>query len=81
MPLYAYRCQACQTHFEIRKSMNDVDTATECPKCQSLETKRVISAVPVFTSSNNGQNRVLAGASPCSACSVAGSGCATCHPR
>ncbi|WP_240550075.1 FmdB family zinc ribbon protein [Phototrophicus methaneseepsis] len=76
-----YRCQACQTHFEVRKPMAEVDTDAECPECHSLETRRLISTVAVFSSSSNGQPRALAGASPCSACSAAGPACASCHPR
>ena len=81
MPRYTYRCQACQTQFEVRKHMADVDTDTLCPECQSLETQRLISNVAIFSSSTNGQVRALAGSSPCSGCGAAGSGCATCHPR
>lgn len=81
MALYAYRCQSCQTYFQVRKPMANVDNPTECPQCESLETQRLISTVAVFSSAGDRQRRALAGAPSCAGCSVVGTGCASCNPR
>jgi putative FmdB family regulatory protein len=33
MPLYDYKCVACEKVFEVKRSINDPDP-TECPDCK-----------------------------------------------
>ena len=45
MPLYDYRCQACDHVFELRQSFSSEPVAT-CPSCNN-GAQRVIHSVPV----------------------------------
>lgn len=42
MPLYEYRCDACQAEFELQVSFAKADAA-ECPECGSQEVTRLVS--------------------------------------
>ncbi len=46
MPLYDYRCDHCQTIFEIRASFHEKDLGLKpvCPNCQNPETHQVLTA-------------------------------------
>lgn len=46
MPLYTYRCNACDYTFEVRQRMTD-EPLTECPSCGKGEARRVINPVGV----------------------------------
>ena len=43
MPLYEYRCTACEHTFELRQKFSD-PPATECPKCTGKVTKLISSS-------------------------------------
>ncbi len=47
MPLYDYRCHACDKVFEARHRFDDPSPA--CPNCGSVDVQRVILAVPLVT--------------------------------
>ena len=44
MPIYGYRCDACEVDFDVRKSVSDYDTPEACPECEG-DTRKLI--VPV----------------------------------
>jgi len=48
---YLYRCTPCKKEFEIEKSIFD-DGKKPCPRCKSLETHRVITAITVIYKTN-----------------------------
>lgn len=54
MPFYDYRCQDCDTTFEVKRSMSEQgETSTpDCTCCGSQETQRVFGNF--FSSSGNG---------------------------
>jgi putative FmdB family regulatory protein len=81
MPLYDYHCTDCDTDFEVRKHMAEIDNPAHCPVCNSLETRRVIRTVQVFSRGDDGRTRVLAGAPICSTCGLSSTACTTCRPR
>jgi putative FmdB family regulatory protein len=43
MPLYEYECKNCSNVFTVRKPLEKLDEGEKCPRCQSLNTKRLIS--------------------------------------
>ena len=43
MPIYEYRCQACDHELEAMQKMSD-DPLTECPECKQESLKKLISA-------------------------------------
>ncbi len=46
MPVYSFQCQDCQEVFDVRASFKEKEAGLQpqCPKCQSQETKQVITA-------------------------------------
>jgi len=45
MPLYEYRCNACQQTFELLRPMADRTLQAVCPGCESTTTMPLISRV------------------------------------
>ncbi len=44
MPIYEFKCAKCNDLFEILVRNQEEEAALHCPKCQSTEFERVISA-------------------------------------
>lgn len=44
MPIFEYRCQACQNLFEVLVQGSEASSAVACPKCQSGKVVKTISA-------------------------------------
>lgn len=44
MPIYEYRCADCDEKFEKLVRFAEADSEVTCPKCGSVQTKRLISA-------------------------------------
>ncbi|WP_447977417.1 FmdB family zinc ribbon protein [Candidatus Nitrospira bockiana] len=44
MPLYEYRCEACQERFEINQSITARAEDTVCPHCRAQKATRLMSA-------------------------------------
>ena len=46
MPVYDYRCLACEHEFQVVESISEHEahatSATKCPECSSDEVKRVL---------------------------------------
>ena len=47
MPLYTYRCHACNHELEARQRMSD-EPLKECPSCHQPQLRRVINQVGVM---------------------------------
>ncbi len=43
MPIYEYRCQACEDRFEVLTSYAERDRSQACPACSSRETRVLVS--------------------------------------
>jgi putative FmdB family regulatory protein len=70
MPIYEYECKECGEPFEKMVRFSEADFLPACPKCESKETRKKISAVVSFGSSGYGM--VSASGSNCG--SAGGSG-------
>ncbi len=44
MPIYEYRCSACGETFEKLRRIQDADLPLDCPRCESDEIDRLLSA-------------------------------------
>jgi len=44
MPLYEYRCDACEHEFEALQKMND-EPLLHCPACDEAQLRKLVSAV------------------------------------
>jgi putative FmdB family regulatory protein len=73
MPVYDYQCNNCKFSFEIRATIQEKEAGLHpvCPKCQSPETRQVLSA-GIFIFGGNKNNS----SNPSSCCGPnSGSGC------
>jgi putative FmdB family regulatory protein len=44
MPIYEYRCEACERRFEVLTSFAERERAKPCPTCESLQTRVLVSS-------------------------------------
>lgn len=78
MPTYEYVCADCETRFEVRRSIKQIDDPTTCPHCHSSRVARQISRVLAFSHSSDGSVSALGGGG-CATCSS--TACSTCASR
>lgn len=45
MPIYEYKCQACDIKFEVRRGFSE-SSGANCPRCQ-CQAQRIFSPVPI----------------------------------
>lgn len=71
MPVYSFQCQDCQEVFDVHATFKEKEAGLEpqCPKCQSQQTKQVITA-GLFIRGNDGASLSLPACGP-----SAGPGC------
>ena len=50
MPIYEYRCKACQHEFELMRPIARMDQPGPCPACKSRRIERRLSMFAVATS-------------------------------
>lgn len=82
MPIFEYKCNDCDNEFE--ELVFDRDECPPCPKCDSANTGKLMSAVRSRTSGgaseSGGESDTApapAAASGCAGCS--GGNCSSCH--
>ncbi|MBF0447708.1 MAG: zinc ribbon domain-containing protein [Magnetococcales bacterium] len=73
MPLYDYKCDACQHRFEESHSMSD-PAITVCPVCQKEQVRKILSTGGILSSSKGGQD-FSPPSSPCGAGACGGGVC------
>ncbi len=44
MPIYEYRCEACERRFEVLTSFAERDRAQACPSCESVRARVLVSS-------------------------------------
>ena len=44
MPIYEYRCEACDRRFEVLTSFAERDRSHTCPSCESSQTRVLVSS-------------------------------------
>jgi putative FmdB family regulatory protein len=44
MPMYEYECRACKERFEVLQKVDEDNSGLRCPKCDTDEPDRVLSA-------------------------------------
>ena len=76
MPTYEYVCSDCNTQFELRRSIKQIDDPATCPHCRGSHVARQISKVMAFSHGDSGSVSALGGGGGCGSCS--GTGCSTC---
>jgi len=71
MPIYEYRCSACNKKFDLLRPMSQAADQAECPKCKG-QAARIVSGFMA-----KGQHGPLGGGA-CASCHTFG-GCSSCH--
>jgi len=79
MPYYEYLCSDCETHFELKRSMKEIDDPANCPQCHSEHVARQVSLVMAFSHGDGGSVSALGGGGGCGSCSS--SACGSCASR
>jgi putative FmdB family regulatory protein len=79
MPTYEYVCADCQTQFELRRSIKQIDDPAACPECHSQRVARQISKVTAFSHGESGSVAALGNGGGCGSCG--GASCSTCASR
>lgn len=66
MPIYEYRCQRCGQQFDkLVRSLSQSVQAMTCPKCQSTDLRRLVSAPVVHSgSAGAGGSETIEAAAP-----------------
>ncbi|MDH5509535.1 MAG: zinc ribbon domain-containing protein [Nitrospinota bacterium] len=54
MPMYEFRCEKCGEKFERLLPYLEAKKTQECPRCEKLSGKRVVSAPSVSASQGSG---------------------------
>lgn len=75
MPYYEYVCSDCNTLFELKRSMKEIDDPATCPECKGEHVRRQISRVLAFAHGDGGSVSSLGGGG-CGSCG--GGACASC---
>lgn len=76
MPIYEYRCTACEDKFELLRPMSQADAEATCPRCNN-GARRVLSMFAAVSKGPGGESAPISGSSGCSSCSS--SSCSSCH--
>lgn len=48
MPIYEYRCEACQGKFDVLTSFANREGKQVCPSCESMKTNVLVSSFAAF---------------------------------
>jgi putative FmdB family regulatory protein len=72
MPLYEYLCDDCNTKFERRRAMQEIDAPTACPECDSEHVTRQISLFFALTAGDSAKGASNGGCGCGGACSCGG---------
>ena len=64
MPIYEYRCEACERRFEVLTSFAERDRTHVCPSCESSKTRVLVSSFAAIGAENGGFTSTLPMAPP-----------------
>lgn len=53
--IYEYKCEMCDTQFEATRKMDERNDPIECPKCGSMNPRRLM-GTPMFKTAGGGHN-------------------------
>ncbi len=68
MPIYEYRCQACEGTFDVLTSYAERDKAQVCPSCESTQTRVLVSSFASLGGTESGLSDVTPSAGGGCAC-------------
>jgi putative FmdB family regulatory protein len=76
MPIYEYLCKPCDSRFELLVSISRANEVC-CPKCGSLEVKRLMSTFASRSVGSDGSSHSHGGG--CAGCASGNCGSCGCH--
>ncbi len=65
MPIYEYRCESCETHFEVLQRVSATDKEVRCPHCGDEKVEKQFSTFAAAGGSNNVQSTGKSSRSSC----------------
>jgi putative FmdB family regulatory protein len=79
MPYYDYVCSDCNSKFEIKRCISQIDDPAACPECHSEHVSRQVSKVAAFSHGSGGDVSSLGGGGGGCGCGSCGGGtCGSC---
>ncbi len=79
MPYYDYVCSECNSKFELKRCISEIDDPAACPECHSEHVRRQVSRVAAFAHGDGGDVSALGGGGCGGGCASCGGGtCASC---
>jgi putative FmdB family regulatory protein len=79
MPIYEYRCEACERRFEKLTSFAERDRATVCPTCESTRTRVQVSSFAAIGGGAEFTSTLPMAPSAGGCCGGGGGSCACSH--
>lgn len=64
MPIYDYKCNDCDTKYEVFHKSKELENLVKCPTCESENSRKIISASN-FSGFSSGKSFPLPSSSPC----------------
>jgi putative FmdB family regulatory protein len=75
MPIYEYRCEACEGRFEVLTTFTERDRARLCPSCESSQTRVLVSSFAAIGGESQFTSTLPMAPSPGGGCCGGGCGC------
>ena len=76
MPYYEYVCEDCNTKYEMKRCLAEIDDPSACPQCHGTHVARQMSRVIAFSHGDGGTVSALGSESGCGSCG--GGSCGSC---
>ncbi len=76
MPYYEFVCEDCNTKFEMKRCIAEIDDPAACPQCHGNHVARQVSRVMAFSHGDGGSVSALGDTGGCASCG--GGSCASC---
>ncbi len=74
MPIFEYKCEKCETRFEVLHKTQNNENEITCPKCNSVENKKLFSAFSASVSGSSSYSSEGCSDGSCGVGESAGSG-------
>jgi putative FmdB family regulatory protein len=74
MPIYDYRCEDCQTHYEVYHKVREETSDVICPACASHHYKKMMS-VPATPNMGSGSSEAYGACDNAGGCGCSGGSC------
>jgi putative FmdB family regulatory protein len=79
VPTYSYRCDECESDFDLLRSRSEREAVASCPRCGTGNGRRLMTVCNIRSKGDGGGSSRVGGGGQCASCQ-SGS-CASCGSR